>query len=129
MRWVIITLLVIPILEITVFVWAGGTFGAWWVIGLILLTGIIGLALAKQQGIETWRRAKQSFHTGHYPTEQIIDGICILLGGILLITPGFITDAIGFMLVLPWPRQIFKAYIEKLIRYMLSKGTIIYRRW
>lgn len=129
MRWVILTLLIVPILEIAVFVWAGSTFGAWWVIGLILLTGLIGIAFAKQQGIETWRSAQQSLRAGHYPTEQIVDGICILVGALLLITPGFITDALGFMFLLPWPRQLVKAYIQKLLKYMLSKGTFVYRRW
>ncbi|HLR74518.1 MAG TPA: FxsA family protein [Virgibacillus sp.] len=129
MRWLVLTLLIVPILEIIVFVWIGGEFGAWWVIGLIVLTGLIGIALAKQQGIETWKRAQQSLQIGKYPTEQIVDGICILVGALLLITPGFITDVLGFMFVLPWPRQWLKTYIHRLIRHMLSRGTFIYRRW
>jgi len=129
LRWLLLVFLIIPLLEILVFVWLGGSFGAWSVILLILLTGIAGVMLTKQQGMETWQKAYESMQVGRYPTEQIIDGICILVGGLLLITPGFITDIFGFILVLPWTRPLLKRGIQKIIRYMLNKGTVIYWRF
>lgn len=128
MRWLLLALLIIPALEIGVFVWVGGTIGPWWVIMLILLSGIIGITLAKQQGYETWIKAQQLMKNGQAPTEQLIDGICIFVGAVLLFAPGFITDVIGLLLVLPWTRNPFKMMIMRWIQWKISKGKIIYRK-
>ncbi|SET44653.1 UPF0716 protein FxsA [Oceanobacillus limi] len=129
MRWLLIAFLIIPALEIGVFIWAGGMIGPWWVVGLILLTGIVGLALARQQGIETWQRAQQSMNYGQVPAEEILDGICIFVGGVFLFTPGFITDIAGFILVLPGTRGVFKGVLQKLIKRLMDKDVVIYRKW
>ncbi|MBP2258565.1 FxsA family protein [Virgibacillus alimentarius] len=129
MRWLLLILLILPALEIGVFIWAGGIIGPWWVVGLILLTGVVGVAIAKQQGTETLRRARITMSHGHAPTEQIMDGICIFIGGVFLFTPGFITDIVGFLLVLPWSRIPFKNNLRKFINRIINKNTIIYRRW
>lgn len=129
MRWLLLTLLILPALEIGVFIWIGGMIGPWWVVGLILLTGIIGVAVAKQQGVETWNRAQASMRYGQVPAEQIMDGICIFVGGVFLFAPGLITDIVGFILVLPWTRNPFKKTLRKLINRMVNKKKIIYRRW
>lgn len=60
MRWLLLALLVLPAMEIGVFIWIGGIIGPWWVVGLILLTGIVGVTIARNQGVETWNRAQQS---------------------------------------------------------------------
>ncbi|AVQ99609.1 suppressor of F exclusion of phage T7 [Oceanobacillus picturae] len=129
MRWLLLSMLLLSGLEIGMFIWVGGMIGPWWVALLIILTGIIGVSLAKQQGVETWNKAQLSMRNGSAPTPYIIDGICILIGGIFLFTPGFITDIAGFILVIPYTRAPFKAYIGKLITKMMSKNTIIYRKW
>jgi UPF0716 protein FxsA len=129
MRWLLLSMLLLSGLEIGMFIWVGGMIGPWWVALLIILTGIIGVSLAKQQGVETWNKAQLSMRNGSAPTPYIIDGICILIGGIFLFTPGFITDIAGFILVIPYTRAPFKAYIGKLITKMNSKNTIIYRKW
>src|SRR5699024_7997542 len=99
------------------------------VVLLIILTGIIGAALVKQQGIETWKSAQFAIYNREVPRNQIIDGICIILGGILLLTPGFVTDFLGFLLVLPWTRRPFKRLIGFIIMKQIAKGKIIYRKW
>ncbi|WP_106496936.1 FxsA family protein [Lentibacillus sp. Marseille-P4043] len=129
MRWLLLALLIIPALEIGVFVWAGGIIGPWWVVFLILLTGIVGVTIAKQQGTETWMRARQLMTQGHAPTAEIIDGICIFVGAVFLFSPGFITDTIGFLLVLPWTRIPFRSWLQRFIKNKMNKGTIIYRKW
>ncbi|MBP1968875.1 UPF0716 protein FxsA [Virgibacillus natechei] len=129
MRWLLLTLLIVSALEIGVFLWIGGLIGPLWVVLLIFLTGISGIMLAKQQGIEAWNRARISMNSGEPPTEYIIDGICIFIGAVFLFTPGFVTDIVGFMLVIPWTRSMFKNSIRKLIMKMSGKSTIIYRRW
>ncbi|WP_042223248.1 FxsA family protein [Oceanobacillus manasiensis] len=128
MRWLLLSMLLLSGVEIGVFIWVGGMIGPWWVALLIILTGIIGVSLAKQQGVETWKKAQISMRNGAAPTSYIIDGICILIGGIFLFTPGFVTDIGGFILVIPFTRAPFKTYIGKLISKMMSNNTIIYRK-
>lgn len=103
--------------------------GPWWVVILIILTGLLGIYLAKQQGIDTLRRAQASIHYGQMPSEEIFDGICIIIGGAFLITPGFITDISGFILVLPMTRNLFKIQLKKILKKMIDNHTIIFRRW
>ncbi|WP_284139818.1 MULTISPECIES: FxsA family protein [unclassified Virgibacillus] len=129
MRWLLLAFLIIPALEIGIFVWAGGVIGPWWVVALIILTGIVGLAIAKQQGMETWQRAQLSLRHGQVPGEEILDGICILVGAIFLFTPGFLTDIVGFILVLPWSRNLFKGFFIYLFKRMINNNQITFRRW
>ncbi|WP_163971615.1 FxsA family protein [Oceanobacillus halotolerans] len=129
MRFLLLALLVIPALEIGVFIWAGGIIGPWWVVGLILLTGVVGVTFAKQQGVHTWNRAMESLNYGQIPREEIIDGICIFVGGVFLFTPGFLTDIVGFILVLPVTRNPFKKWLKKFFENRIKNGTIIYRKW
>lgn len=129
MRWLLLTLLILPALEIGVFIWIGGIIGPWWVIGLIFLSGIIGLTIAKRQGVETWNKARISMRNRQVPAEQIMDGICIFVGGVFLLAPGFISDTVGFTLVLPWTRRPFKRILGKIVNKMIRNNTIIYRRW
>ncbi|MGM8213577.1 FxsA family protein [Virgibacillus sp. W0430] len=131
MRWLVPALIVVPALEIGVFIWAGGWIGPWWVVALIILTGIIGIAFARQQGIKVWKRAMESMSRHQAPGNEIIDGICILIGAIFLFTPGFITDVVGFLLVLPWTRGSFKVIVLNWLTYYMAKnrGKIIYRKW
>lgn len=129
MRWILLILLVLSALEIDLFIWVGSMIGPWWVVFLIIMTGIIGLYLAKLQGINTWRKAQLSIQRGEAPTGYLMDGICILTGAALLFAPGFITDITGLLLVIPITRNMFKHSLEKFIRRMMDKNTIIYRKW
>ncbi|MEW9675492.1 FxsA family protein [Lentibacillus sp. L22] len=129
MRWILLAFLIIPALEIGVFVWAGGIIGPWWVVFLILLTGALGITLAKYQGMEAWRKALLQISNGFKPTNEIMDGICIFIGAVLLFTPGFITDTVGFLLVIPWTRIPFRSWIYRIIKNRMGKGTIIFRKW
>lgn len=128
MRWLLLAFFIIPALEIGVFIWVGGIVGPWWVVMLILLSGIVGIALAKQQGYETWVKARQSINNHQVPTEQIIDSICILVGAVLLFAPGFITDIFGILLVLPLTRKPFKFAFLAWVQRKISQGRIIYRK-
>ncbi|QSS99214.1 membrane protein FxsA [Pontibacillus sp. ALD_SL1] len=128
-RWLLLFILVVPALEIGVLVWAGNLVGPWWVILLIIATGILGAFLAKRQGMETLNRARDNVQRGIVPQEEIFDGICILIGAVVLFTPGFITDAIGFILLLPITRTPLKRSLQKAVKRMMENGTItIFRR-
>ncbi|SDB94584.1 UPF0716 protein FxsA [Pelagirhabdus alkalitolerans] len=129
-KWIFLLLIIMPALEIGVFIWAGGRIGAWSVIGFIVLTGFVGATLAKQQGVQTLRKAQSDMQYQQLPKEAIFDGICILIGGIVLLTPGFITDAIGFLLLIPFTRTPLKNALKTLIQQMIANQSVmIYRRF
>lgn len=127
-RWIFLLILIVPALEIGVFIWAGGMIGGWSVVGVIILTGLFGASLAKQQGMETLRRAQNNMNMGQTPTAEIFDGICILIGAIVLLTPGFITDAFGILLLLPITRKPLKLWLQAIVQKMINKGSVtVYR--
>jgi UPF0716 protein FxsA len=128
MRWFLLTIIILSAAEIGLFIWIGGLVGPWWVVLIILLTGLAGVTIAKNEGLKTWNRAQLLIRNGEVPTEQITDGICIFIGAVLLIAPGFITDITGFILVLPITRPIFKRSIQKLMKWMMVNRIIIHRR-
>lgn len=129
MYWLILIFIIVPAIEIGIFVLAGNYLGIWPVVLLIILTGMTGFAFVRYQGMETWKSAQFSLHNRELPKEQILDGICIIFGGILLITPGFLTDFLGFLLVLPWTRKPFKTLIKLFLLKNISRGRIFYRKW
>ena len=126
MRRIFFMLCLVMILEIVVIILSGKLIGLGLTFLFIILTGIIGAYLAKQQGLEIMHKARQQLQYGQIPSEAIIDGICILLGGILLITPGFITDFIGLFLLLPFTRKAIKPLMIHWIKHWINKNTYIY---
>lgn len=129
MRRLLLLLLLLPALEIGVFIWAGARIGPWWVVALIIITGLAGLMIAKREGLETWHRVQQSINAGQTPVEHLADGICILIGGILLFSPGFITDTAGFILVIPITRGWFKRIVLRFIKRLIEGNQFIFHRW
>lgn len=129
MLWFILALIILPAIEITIFILLGNSIGILSIFLLIISTGIIGYLFVKKEGIETWRQLQFSLANGKPPGDELLSIFCIILGGILLVLPGFLTDIIGFFLVLPWTRGPFKALILFIImKKIASRGTIVYRR-
>ncbi|GAA0333238.1 membrane protein FxsA [Bacillus carboniphilus] len=128
MRVLVPFLIVVPALEIALFILSGQLIGLWWTLGLIILTGILGAYIAKQQGYKALERLRLELRTGRIPQGAILDGVCILVGGVLLLTPGFITDAIGFSLLFPGSRHVWKTLARKWFRKWLDNGNIIIMR-
>ncbi len=128
MRFFLLALLIIPAIEIGIFIWIGNIIGPLWVVSLIVLTGLLGIILAKRLGMQTWLQAKEMTQRGQVPSAQIFDGLCIFIGAILLIAPGFITDLIGLLLIIPFTRKPFKVIIQNIMKYMIGKRMITFRR-
>ncbi|MFS0822431.1 FxsA family protein [Bacillus sp. 1P02SD] len=130
MRILLALIIIVPTLEISVLIFSGKTIGIPFTLLLIILTGVIGAWLAKKQGLETIRRARQQMDLGQVPGEAIMDGICILIGAVLLLTPGYITDLAGLLLLLPVTRNFIKPIIANWINRKINRGhfTVI-RRW
>ncbi|MEH7352969.1 FxsA family protein [Neobacillus drentensis] len=124
MRYLIILFIAIPAAEIGLLLFSGKTIGVWPTILLIILTGVIGAYLAKREGLQTIRKAQEQLRNGEIPGEAVLDGICILIGGILLLLPGFITDISGFLLLFPPTRRLFKFLMINSIRKKIKRGNI-----
>lgn len=124
MRYLALLIIVIPAIDIGVLLLSGKTLGVIPTIALIILTGIVGAYLAKREGLQTIRRAQEQLAYGQIPGESVLDGICILIGGTLLLTPGFITDVVGFLLLFPPSRKPFKFFIKNALRKRIEKGNL-----
>ncbi|WP_335872255.1 FxsA family protein [Bacillus sp. 2205SS5-2] len=128
MRYLLFFLIIVPALEIGLLIYSGQTLGAPATILLIILTGIFGAYLAKKQGLETLKSAQSQLQFGQLPGMAIVDGLCILVGGVVLLTPGFITDAIGFFLLIPTTRKFVKPLIFKIFKRWINNKSIIIHR-
>ncbi|MFM1549888.1 MAG: FxsA family protein [Lentisphaeria bacterium] len=101
----ILVLIVVPAADFILLLAAGGRIGWLTTLALAVLTGIIGAGLAKQQGMRTWIEIRHSLSRGQLPSAPLLEGAMILFAGAVLLTPGFITDAVGFLLLVPLPRR------------------------
>lgn len=118
MRFLLPLFIIMPIVEMWVLIQVGGLIGAMPTIALVLLTAMIGLHLLKQQGVSTLMRANQKMAEGGLPAQEMAEGILLAIGGALLLTPGFFTDAIGFYCLIPVTRKL-------LVKQLLKKGLFM----
>jgi len=105
--------LIIPIIEIYLLIKVGEIIGALPTIILVVLTAVIGAGLLRQQGLSTLARFQQNLSTGKLPAQELVEGILLAVGGALLMTPGFVTDTIGFLCLIPFSRKFIAATIIK----------------
>ena len=119
-------LLAVPVAEIAVFILVGGQIGVLPTLGLILLTAIVGSILLRVQGFGILRRITAETRAGHVPGRELIHGAMILVAGVLLLTPGFVTDTMGFLLFIPPVRDFGWRLIRDRITIVASGmgGTI-----
>src|SRR5690625_7446833 len=106
----ILLFLLIPAIEIGVFIWTGSKIGAGYDVLGILMRGIVGIWLVRQQGIETMSNIQSSLQHRQVPKSEILDDLSIILGGIMLIIPGFVPDLFVFLLVLPFKNKTLKYF-------------------
>lgn len=122
--WIFITL----VLEAVLFVFAVRWIGPVAVILLTAATALLGILLARQQGMRILAALQYNLQHRIKPGNQILDGVCVLIGAALLIFPGFITDLIGLLFVMPWTRVFFRHMLYTFLAALFSKNIIIYRR-
>lgn len=104
--WILAAFIGIPIAEIMVLIEVGGYWGLWPTLGAILATAVAGTFLIRLQGLSVLREVQAELDAGRFPALQVFDGLCLLVAGALLLTPGFITDGIGFLLLVPVARRL-----------------------
>ncbi len=110
----------VPVIEIALFIQVGGVLGVWPTIALVLLTAIVGASLVRSQGLQTLLTVQQRLAQGQLPAQQILEGVMLAVAGVLLLTPGFFTDILGMLVLLPAPR----AYLAKLLMSRVVVGNI-----
>ena len=115
---------VVPLLELAVLIKMGTIIGTMNTIMLILLTGIGGAVLAKSQGLYVITAIQKDLQAGRLPTEELLNGAFVLAGGALLLTPGFITDITGFVLLVPLTRNLCKRWLRRKLEQKLASGEI-----
>ncbi|ABR50145.1 FxsA cytoplasmic membrane protein [Alkaliphilus metalliredigens QYMF] len=126
----IILFTVIPIAELAILLKLNNYIGLPYTLLLVFLTGIIGATLAKSEGKGIIKRIKFEGSQGKMPGDELINGLCVLIGGAFLLTPGLLTDIAGFSLVIPFTRFAIKSFIKKQLKQMIQEGnfSIYYRK-
>lgn len=115
---------VVPIIELSLLVRLGEYIGFWPTVGIIFLTGTAGSFFARREGFSVWKRLNDRLASGQLPGQEIMDGVLILLAGALLITPGVLTDIVGFLALLPPSRRLIGTYVQKRLRQSMQNGNI-----
>ena len=118
---------VVTLAEIFVLVSVGDAIGAWSTILLVIITALIGSTLLKQQGWSIMAKAQQSIAEGRTPALEMLEGVVILVSGVLLLTPGFITDGLGLLGLMPWSRSYFiNHFLEKNAERVFSQRNSVF---
>ena len=125
----LILFVIVPVTELYILIEVGKKIGSLTTIGVIILTGIIGAYLVKSQGFMILRKIQNDVNEGIMPGDSLIQGAIILAGGILLLTPGFVTDILGFILLMPVSRNILKKYLLKWLKGKIKEGNFYYREF
>jgi UPF0716 protein FxsA len=110
----VVLFIVVPIAEIYVIIKIGGLIGILPTIALLILDAFLGAALLRSQGRAVWRRFNEALAAGKIPAREVFDGVMVIFGGALLMTPGFITDVVGLLFLIPPSRAIFRGLVSKL---------------
>ena len=105
--------ILVPLIEITVIVQVAGVIGGWNTVGLLLLVSVVGAWLVRHEGWIVMRRIREQLDAGRVPGKELTDGALLLVGGVLMLTPGFVTDAVGLLLVFPPTRAIVRGALYR----------------
>ena len=108
-----ILFVIVPLVELYLIIEVGSLIGALWTVFLVLFTAVIGVSLLRIQGLNTLNRARQNLDEGTLPAMEMMEGILLAVGGALLITPGFITDSLGFLCLIPVTRRAMIAFLAR----------------
>ncbi|MCC5910209.1 MAG: FxsA family protein [Clostridiaceae bacterium] len=117
---------IIPIVELAVLLRISGHIGLLNTLLIVFITGVVGAYLARSEGRGVIRRIKLEMAQGQMPGDELINGLCVIVGGAFLLTPGIFTDIVGFSLVLPFTRTAIKVAIRRKISRMIEEGTFTF---
>jgi UPF0716 protein FxsA len=120
----VILFALLPLAEVFLLVEVGRAAGALNTLGLVVATALLGATLTRHQGMIVVQRIRESLAQGMVPAEEVVDAVLIFVAGIVLITPGFITDAVGFLLLIPQTRTAVKHWLREKFRQWIDRGDM-----
>ncbi|MCP3866078.1 MAG: FxsA family protein [Aestuariibacter sp.] len=122
MQILLLLFILMPIAEIALLLQVGDMIGGWNTVGLIIVTAFVGAYLVRQEGLSTLQKAQQKMANNEVPGKEMMEGLMLVIAGVLLVTPGFITDIIGFLFVLPFSRQLMAGQLAKQMTVRAVQG-------
>lgn len=121
---ILLLFILLPLLELYILIKIGSYIGAFQTLALVILTALLGAVLARLEGLRTLQQIRQSLAQGIVPAEEMLDGVLIFIGGVLLITPGVLTDLFALVLLIPYTRTIFKRWLRRRFDRMVAAGNV-----
>jgi UPF0716 protein FxsA len=118
----VLIFIVVPIIELYVIIQVGEAIGVWWTIALLIADSLIGAWLMRSQGRSVWRRFQETVQAGRIPHREVADGVLVIFGGALLLTPGFVTDIFGLLFLLPPTRALVRGTLLRRVTFGLVGG-------
>lgn len=125
MKWLIAILIVVPALELALLIWAANNIGFFATVAIIITTGLVGAFLAKKQGLKAIGDIQKAMSNFEPPGENLLSAGFVLVGGVLLLTPGFISDAVGFSLLFAPTQKLYKPLIHRFIQKRMKNTRVI----
>jgi UPF0716 protein FxsA len=113
----LVLFVVVPLVEIYVLIQVGQVIGAWWTVLLLVLDSLLGAWLVRREGARAWRALREALGSGRMPAAELADGALVLIGGTLMLAPGFVTDVVAFFMILPLTRPVFR----RLLGYLVAR--------
>ena len=123
-RWLLLVAFVlVPLVEIYVIIQVGQAIGPWWTILLLIADSVLGSWLVKREGARAWRALRSALDEGRMPATELADGMLILVGGLLMLTPGFVLDIVGAFCILPFTRPVGRRALSGFVSRRLTMAT------
>ncbi len=120
-RLLVVVLVLVPLLEISTVVLVGDLIGGWPTVLLLLLTSLLGAWVIRREGSRAWAALRDALRSGRMPARELADGVLVLVGGVLLLVPGFLTDLLGALVLLPWTRPLARVWLEAVVARRLLR--------
>ena len=117
---------IVPFIELSLLIEIGARIGTFNTILVIVATGIIGAYMARIAGINVLFKIQENLREGIFPRDELFDGILVLIGGVLLLTPGLLTDALGFFLLLPFGQALVRRWLKEIMKRKIDRGEITF---
>ena len=128
-KWILAAFLIVPVVELWGILQMGEWIGGWNTFLIILAMSALGAYFARSQGRKVWQDAQKQLQSGQMPGRALIDGIIVLVGGMLLLTPGFFSDLFGIILLLPITRPFFRHMVLQWLEKRMRNGNFTIRRF
>jgi len=117
---------IVPFIELTLLIEIGSRIGTLNTIIIVIVTGIIGAFMARIAGLTVFLKIQENLREGVFPRDELFDGVLILMSGAFLLTPGLLTDALGFFLLIPFGRRVVKGWLKEILKRRIDRNEITY---